>query len=150
MADRNILDLDPALQPVARETIDQANAALAPSSVEITTTWRSSAAQEAAKAAGLSNAGAGASPHNCCLADGTPASRAFDFSVFNPDGSYVTDGTDPRYRTVGEIGKSLGLGYGGDWTMEKDHCEPDFVISKCWRGARHDAHQACSVMRKAA
>jgi peptidoglycan LD-endopeptidase CwlK len=124
MTDRNLADLDPQLQPAARETIDHANAALAPSSVEITTTWRNSAAQQAAKVAGLSNAGAGASPHNCCLADGTPAARAFDFSVFNPDGSYVEDGSDPRYRTVGEIGKSLGLAWGGDWTLDHDHCEP--------------------------
>jgi hypothetical protein len=42
-----------------------------------------------------------------------------------------------RYRNVGEIGKSLWLGYGGDWTLEKDHCEPDFdhLQMLAWREA---------------
>jgi hypothetical protein len=121
-----LADLVTVMQQKAQQFLQQANARIAPSNVAITVTWRSSAEQAVAKAKGLSNAGPDESPHNCCLVDGTPAAKAFDWAVFNPDGSYVTDGTDPRYAACGAIAKSLGLEWGGDWTLEKDHCKPDF------------------------
>lgn len=141
MTDRNISDLDPALQPIATEVLDQAALALAPSTIEITTTWRSPMAQAQAFLDGKSKARAGQSPHECCTADGAPAARAFDFSIFNPDGSYVKDGKDPRYRQVGEIGKSLGLAWGGDWNMERDKVEPDWdhLQMLAWRLAGNAA-----------
>lgn len=125
MTDRNLNDLVAELRDKAVQFLTEANAAVAPSTVEIIVTWRSSSEQAVAKAQGLSNAGPDESPHNCTLADGTPASRAFDWGCFNPDGSFVTNGKDPRYATCGAIVKSLDLDWGGDWTLEKDGCEPD-------------------------
>jgi hypothetical protein len=125
MTDRNLSDLDPALQPIAAQVIAAGNTAIAPSKVAIIVTWRSSADQQAAKANGLSRAGAGQSPHNWTLADGTPAARAFDFAVFDENGTYVTDGTDPRYAAVGKIAVAADLVWGGNWTVEKDGCGPD-------------------------
>lgn len=124
MADSKITDLDPDLQPLALKFVALCNTKGI--DARITITWRSAGEQNAAQAAGLSNACAGESPHNVCTIDGQPCSRAFDFAVFADDGSYVKDGNDPRYTQAGEIGESLGLFWGGRWTEEKDHCEPDF------------------------
>jgi len=87
--------------------------------------WRDPATQAALFAAGKSNAPAGKSKHEA-MRDGKPASRAFDFSCFR-SGVYITDGTDPLYARAGEIGKRLGLHWGGDWhTPDWDHLElPD-------------------------
>lgn len=122
MTDCNPQDLCLELLPIYREWLMKCHeAGLA---VRATVTWRSGADQDAAKAKGLSNAGAGRSPHNCVDAHGLPASRAFDFAVFNADASYVKDGTDPRYRLAGDIGIDLGLEYGGDWLKpDWDHLQ---------------------------
>jgi hypothetical protein len=120
MSDRNLNDLVSELRDKALTFLADANAALAPSTVKITTTWRSDGEQQVAHDTGLSNAEPGQSPHECCLADGTPAARAFDWSVFNPDGSYVTDGIDPRYAKCGAIVEALGLVWGIHFP------EPDF------------------------
>lgn len=117
MTDSNIRDLCPELQSIYKMWLSQCHdAGLA---VRAIVTWRSSADQDAAKAKGLSNASAGQSPHNCCDTDGKPASRAFDFAVFAPN--YITDGADPRYTKAAEIGKELGLVWGGDWHSFKDY-----------------------------
>lgn len=122
MTDNNISDLCPELQEIYRQWLDKCHdAGLA---VKAIVTWRSSFEQDAAKANGLSNASAGDSPHNCCNPDGSANSKAFDFGVFNPDASYVKDGTDGRYKQAGEIGKDLGLVWGGDWHKpDYDHLE---------------------------
>ena len=131
LTSNSMADLDPAFQPVVQAIVDSCNAQLAPSSMRVTVTWRSSADQAAAQAAGLSKAGPGASPHNCTLADGTPSARAFDFAVFAPDGTYITRGADARYAQCGTIAKAVGqaqgvpVTFGGDWTPETDGCEPD-------------------------
>ena len=123
MSDRAISDLCPELQILAREWLAQCKAAKL--NVGLIVTWRSPADQNAAEAEGLSNASAGQSPHNCCNTDGTPASKAFDFGVFEADGKYVTDGSDARYQQAAEIGKSLGLVWGGDFSsiFDPDHLE---------------------------
>lgn len=122
----NLLELDPRLQPIAQAFLKDSNASLAPSKCVITVTWRNPEAQNAAHAAGLSNAAAGHSPHNCVDINGNPSSRAFDYAILDKDGHYVTNGEDSRYATTGQIGKNLLLVWGGDWTMEKDHCNPDY------------------------
>ena len=50
---------------------------------------------------------------------------ALDYGIFDANGQkYVTDGTDPRYRLVGEIAKRHGCVYGGDWHKpDWDHIE---------------------------
>lgn len=125
MTDNALSDLDPRLQIIAQQWLDLCAAAKI--NVRITVTYRDADAQGAAYDKGLSNAKAGQSPHNCCI-DGKPASRAFDFAVFS-DGQYITDGTDLRYRQAGEIGKSLGLEYGGDW-HKPDH---DHLQMSSWK-----------------
>lgn len=122
MTDSNINDLCPDLRGIYQQWLSQCHAAGLATRAIIT--WRSSIDQDAAKLKGLSNACAGQSPHNCCNEDGSPASKAFDFGIFNTDASYVSDGTDSRYRQAGEIGKSLGLEWGGDWKRpDFDHLE---------------------------
>lgn len=122
MTDNAIIDLAPDLRVIYREWLMQCHeAGLA---VKAIITWRSSVDQNAAKAKGLSNAAAGQSPHNCTNADGSPNSMAFDFAVFDEDAHYVTNGSDDRYRKAGEIGKALGLVWGGDWQHpDWDHLE---------------------------
>lgn len=113
----NLLQLCSELQPIAREFLAQC--ASQKLDTRLLVTYRSADDQNKAKAAGLSNASAGESPHNVCDADGNPASKAFDFGIFD-NGAYITNGSDDRYRQAGEIGKSLGLVYGGDWIRFKD------------------------------
>lgn len=118
MIDRLITDLCPALQAIYPQWKAQCNAAgLA---VSVIVTYRSPIDQENVKALGLSNAGAGQSPHGCVDANGHPASMAWDWACFDENAKYITDGSDPRYRQAGEIGKSLGLSWGGDWVKWKD------------------------------
>ena len=119
MADSNFLDLCLELQPLAQQFLDACNSLF---KTRIVVTWRDPATQNQCKSEGLSNAGAGQSPHNCTL-DGEPASKAFDFAIFD-DSVYIKDGKDPRYAKAGEIAKSLGLVWGGDWNHpDYDHCE---------------------------
>ena len=122
MTDRDLTDLDPTLQTIAEEWLE--NCASIFLNVKIIVTWRDPADQDRCKAEGLSNAAAGKSPHNVCDAQGNPSSCAFDFGIFTSSGAYVTDGTDPRYAQAGAIGKKLGLVWGGDWQHpDFDHLE---------------------------
>lgn len=127
MADRNLTDLDPRFRPIALEIQIRAPAALVGGSrFVITETWRDAAGQNAAASTGHSNAGAGHSPHNSVDSLGNPCSRAFDFTIFDASGQPVTNGADPRYLAIGRLAVICGAAWGGNWTMEHDHCEPDF------------------------
>lgn len=120
MTDSNLNDLCEVLQPIAREFLFRCNKLFV---TKIIVTWRDADAQGAAYDQGLSHAKAGESPHNCCLADGTPAARGFDFAIFF-NGAYITDGTDSRYEQAGQIAKDLGLAWGGSWhNPDYDHVE---------------------------
>ncbi len=120
MTDSNIHDLCPELLTKYRQWLIECHAV--PLAVKAIVTWRSGVDQDAAQAAGLSKACAGQSPHNCIDTAGLPSSRAFDFAVFDEDGNYIKDGTDWRYTKAGEIAKSLGLVWGGDFV----HAKPDY------------------------
>lgn len=122
MTDANAQDLCVEILPIYRQWLMECHeAGLA---VRATVTWRSRADQDKVKALGLSNASAKESPHNCMDSFGLPASKAFDFAIYNNDASYVKDGMDPRYRQAGEIGESLGLVWGGRWLHpDWDHLE---------------------------
>jgi peptidoglycan L-alanyl-D-glutamate endopeptidase CwlK len=63
----------------------------------------------------VTNARAGASNHNFGV--------AWDIGVFQ-DGNYLDE--SPLYRQTGDIGKALGLEWGGDWTNFSD--EPHFQV----------------------
>lgn len=120
----DLTQLDPSFLPEVQEFTERCtNAGL---HVNITVTWRGAAAQDLAKANGLSKAGAGQSPHNCIDAEGNPAARAIDFAVLDDKGNYIKNGTDPRYRQAGEIAESLGLFWAGRWTEILNRCEPDW------------------------
>jgi hypothetical protein len=125
MADANLDDLDPTLKPLAEACLAQ-YASVYPDRhpAKIITTWRSNADQQAAYDAGLSKCKAGEGKHNCFL-DGKPASRAFDFAVFDEMGNYIADGTDDYYYDFANIGKKLGLVWGGDFVSfpDFDHME---------------------------
>jgi hypothetical protein len=126
MSDRSMDDLCPTLQSIAKEWLSQCKTAFANSGsyVGLIVTWRSSSDQDQAKSLGLSNAAAGQSPHNCVNDKGQPASKAFDFGVFEDNGNYIADGEDDRYAKAADIGKSLGLVWGGDWdNPDWDHLE---------------------------
>lgn len=50
---------------------------------------------------------------------------AFDIAVFNPDGKTILNNWNPKkgdnWFKAGEIGKELGIEWGGDWTSIKDY-----------------------------
>lgn len=127
MTDSDINDLCPELQSIYAQWLGQCHAVGLRAKAIVT--WRSGFEQDAAKLAGLSNAKAGESPHNCYDCDGNPASKAFDFAIFNDDATYVADGTDPRYQQAAEIGEQLGLEWGGDWP----HPDYDHLQLKNWK-----------------
>lgn len=113
--------------------------------LDLIETWRDGAAQEAAKAAGASNKGAGQSWHNLTLPDGTPASLAFHVDPF-PGPPVLGYGPKliewpgairidvemkigrPRACTaaqllltaIGLMGEELGLTWGGRWDSPMD------------------------------
>ncbi len=115
----DLTQLHPDMQIAVQAWLDNCHAAGL--KVSVTVTWRSAVAQEQAKASGLSNAAPGQSPHNICDADGNPAACAFDFACFDDNAQYITDGTDSRYTQAANIGKGLGLVWGGDWQSFKDY-----------------------------
>ena len=128
MTDSDINHLCPELLILYREWLMRCHAAgLA---VRVTVTYRDAIEQNAAFAKGLSKAKAGQSPHNCVDANGHPASKAFDFACFDEHARYITNGQDDHYRHAGEIGKELGLVWGGDFKNFKDF---DHLELKNWR-----------------
>lgn len=94
----------------------------------ITCTWRSNADQNAAFAAGKSNAHAGQSPHNL-MVDVRPAAKAIDFLLKDYDGKLIEDGADPLYANAGKVAESLGMTWGGHW----QHPDYDHIEAKGWK-----------------
>jgi len=89
----------------------------------VTETWRDPAREDQLHAQGITPA-TGKTCKHCCLDDeGKPASKAFDFLLLDK-GKIISDGTDPRYSEAGQIGKALGLTWGGDFHKpDYDHFE---------------------------
>lgn len=134
MASRLLTDLDPRLQPLCREFLAQCAAQGIKAGVDCT--YRSEAEQNDDYAKGrtapgsiITNAQGGQSAHNCTLPDGTPAARAFDIYIQNPDGSLNWNTKSLPWEQAGEIGRSLGLQWGGDFNSIKDF--PHFEL-KDW------------------
>ncbi len=114
--------------------------------LDLIETWRDDAAQNAAKAAGASNKGAGRSRHNVTYPTGKPASLAFHVDPF-PGPPILGYGPKvlewPGARTilmefkdgvwrqataaimvlsaVGVMGEELGLTWGGRWEHPQDY-----------------------------
>lgn len=123
MVDNSLKHLCPELQTIVPVFIDRCYSVGI--QVNITITWRNAIDQNKAAAAGKSKATAGHSPHNYVDPHGNPCALAFDFAIIRNKQS-VQNGEDPDYARAGAIGKGLGLDWGGDWTLEHDHCEPDY------------------------
>jgi peptidoglycan L-alanyl-D-glutamate endopeptidase CwlK len=90
----------------------------------LTCTYRSVAEQDELFAQGhtapgriVTNAKGGQSAHNH-TENGAPAALAFDIAIRNTSNSSLNwDTHHPHWKWVGEIGKSLGLTWGGDWRI---------------------------------
>lgn len=121
-SEKNISTLNPGLQPIARELIERATQAGI--NVKVICGNRTYDEQDALYAQGRTKSGnivtkakGGQSMHNF----GT----AFDIGIFSADGTKYL-GESPDYKTVGEIGKSLSLEWGGDWEFED---QPHFQLT---------------------
>jgi peptidoglycan LD-endopeptidase CwlK len=123
-ADKKLTNVHPTLKAKAIELIKRAHAQGI--YVLITQGYRSIAEQNELYAQGrtkpgkvVTNARGGYSYHNFGL--------AFDIVIQNTDGSLCWSVADTRWKTVGAIGKSLGLEWGGDWRKFPDY--PHFQLT---------------------
>lgn len=113
MASRNIADLDPRFRPMAEAFVEGCKQAGL--EVLIYCTYRSGAEQDQLYAQGrgkpgkvVTNAKAGQSAHNWGMAfDGCPTVHG------KPLWDEPLDG--PHWQKYGEIGRAVGLAWGGDW-----------------------------------
>lgn len=129
---RDLAHLHPRLEPLARSLIEQA-AARGIKTV-VSCTYRPAALQDQYYAQGrtapgrrITNARGGESPHNSTL-DGKPASKAFD--IYPVTGTQLAPASDPRWSVLADLGKGLGLVWGGDFRSLKD--SPHFELPK-WK-----------------
>ena len=118
-SEKNIETLHPKVRPLARKLLEEAQEQGI--SVKIISGHRTYAEQDELYAQGRTKPGpivtkarGGHSNHNFGL--------AFDIGIFSADGKKYY-GEHEDYARVGEIGKELGLEWGGDWEF-KD--EPHF------------------------
>ena len=123
-SEKNISTLHPKVQEIARKFMVVAIPTMAAKSVviKIISGTRTYAEQDALYARGrtapgprVTNARGGYSNHNFGI--------AWDIGLFR-GGKYLED--SPLYRECGEIGRSLGLEWGGDWKSFPD--EPHFQM----------------------
>lgn len=120
----NIATLHPKAQEAARKFMSAVIPAMAAKGVvvKIISGTRTYAEQDALYAKGrttpgprVTNARGGFSNHNFGV--------AWDIGLFN-DGKYLQH--SPFYRACGQIGRDMGLEWGGDWKSIKD--EPHFEV----------------------
>lgn len=129
MASRKLTDLHPQLKPLAEKFEAECNA----QGIDFlfTCTYRSPEEQNDLYAQGRSkpgkivtNAQAGQSKHNFMVGV-FPASKAFDVVPLR-NGKPVWNATDPLWKTLGFIGKSIGLEWAGDWKRFREY--PHFQL----------------------
>lgn len=122
--------LHPFLQPLCEKWLE--NCKLAGLKLRVIHAWRDPVYQDKLYAQGRTQPGnivtwaTSAKSLHCFTENNRPAAKAFDFAVFDEHNAYVTDGTDARYTLAGDIGKALGLHWGGDFSGNKkdyDHLE---------------------------
>ena len=130
MTSRDIMDLHPDLQPLCREFLARTHAENI--HTFLTCTYRSNKEQDIEYAKGrtalgniVTNAKAGQSKHNFTI-DGEPASKAFDVAIRLDDGSLDWNTVHSCWHRIGEIGKELGLVWGGNW---KQRDMPHFELT---------------------
>ncbi|MDD5189440.1 MAG: M15 family metallopeptidase [Dehalococcoidales bacterium] len=135
MASRKTSDLHPDLEVKANQFVAECQRRNI--DILITCTYRSNEEQLTLYKQGretpgriVTNAKPGESAHNCVNPNGSPSAQAFDV-VPLIHGKPQWDATDPVWQTVGEIGKSFGLEWAGDWVKFKEfpHFElPGFKV----------------------
>jgi peptidoglycan LD-endopeptidase CwlK len=132
MSDRNLADLHSDLRPLCQQWLDKCHAQQI--NVEVIETYRSAQEKDRLFAIGrdangkvigktLTKARGGQSKHNITLNDGTPASKAFDWVIMNPDGTCNWDPRTSQWQAAVAIGKSLGLTWGGDFPAHQMDCD---------------------------
>lgn len=110
---RSISALSPAMQQYYQKFIKQCKAEHL--DVILICTDRNQHDQEEAFTAGYSKAHFGQSAHNALLANGNPASEAFDIGIVQ-NGKYIGDSNHPHYQRAGIIGEKVGLKWYGNVT----------------------------------
>ncbi len=130
----SITTLHRKVQPIARRFVRLA--AENGITIRITSGTRTYAEQDALfnKHDGTTKARGGQSNHNFGL--------ALDVTIFK-DGQPVYE--SPKYQTLGKLGKSLGLSWGGDWESFQD--EPHFQLEPEWANGMSES-QMLSELRK--
>lgn len=129
MASRKIIDLHPALQPLAERFLDACHEAGI--EIIITCTWRSLAEQAELYAQGrtapghiVTNARPGESRHNATI-NGKPAAEALDVVPLRA-GKPVWAANDPVWQAVGKLGEGVGLVWAGRWKRMREY--PHFQL----------------------
>ena len=84
----------------------------------------------------VTNARGGYSNHNFGV--------AFDVGVFSADGKYLDE--SPSYKTVGQLGKSLGFEWGGDWSSIQD--QPHFQLRPLWAVGMRESEMLAEMRRR--
>ena len=84
----------------------------------------------------VTNARGGYSNHNFGV--------AFDIGVFSADGKYLDE--SPSYKTVGQLGKSLGFEWGGDWSSIQD--QPHFQLRPAWAVGMRESEMLAEMRRR--
>lgn len=132
--------LQPPVKLLARKLIDSAGKLGIP--IKIISGLRTYDEQDALYARGRTtpgpivvNAKAGYSNHNFGL--------AFDIGIFS---SGVYNNSSQAYKTVGAIGKSLGLIWGGDYPTIKD--EPHFEFHPAWAAGMTETNFLAELRRR--
>lgn len=129
-----IATLHPKVQPIARALVKAA--AQGGITIKITSGTRTYAEQDALFAkGGVTKARGGQSNHNFGL--------AFDVTIFDgPNPVWES----PKYQAVGQLGKSLGLSWGGDWKSIVD--EPHFELRPAWAAHLSESDMLAELRRR--
>lgn len=133
-SEKAIATLHPKVQPIARALVKAA--AQGGITIKVTSGTRTYAEQDALfNKGGVTKASSGHSNHNFGL--------AFDVTIF--------DGNAPvwessRYKTIGRLGKSLGLEWGGDWKGFVD--EPHFQLEPEWARGMSESQMLAELRRR--
>ena len=130
-----IATLHPKVRPLARALVT--TAAAHGITIIVTSGLRTYAEQQALfdKHNGTTRAPAGHSNHNFGL--------AFDVTIFR-DGQPVWE--SPLYKSVGAMGRALGLAWGGDWQSIAD--EPHFELRPAWAANLSEGQMLAKLRRR--
>lgn len=129
-----IATLHSVIQPVARQFVKLSTRNGIP--IKITSGTRTYAEQNALFAkGGVTKARGGQSNHNFGI--------AIDVTIF--DGNTPV-WESPKYKTLGEMGKSLGFEWGGDWKSFKD--EPHFQFRPPWAKQMSESQMLAELRRR--